>query len=113
MMDVFLLASYGEGLPNVLLEAQWAGTPVVATDVGGARETVEPGGTGWMIPGDSAADMAGVIKWLYEHPEILEIARKRAPQWVREQFGVEHMLDQTLKTYALSPLPPREGADPH
>ena len=49
IMDVFLLASFGEGLPNVLLEAQWVGTPVVVTDVGGAKEAVEPGVTGWPI----------------------------------------------------------------
>jgi glycosyltransferase involved in cell wall biosynthesis len=77
---------------------------VVATDVGGARETVDPGVTGWMIPGDSAADLAATITWLYEHPEILEIARKKAPQWVREQFGIERMLDETLQAYDFAPL---------
>ncbi len=36
-MDVLLLCSKVEGLPNVLIEAQWVGTPVVASDVGGVR----------------------------------------------------------------------------
>jgi glycosyltransferase involved in cell wall biosynthesis len=39
-MDVFLLASRAEGLPNVIIEAQHAGLPVVAADVGGTAEAI-------------------------------------------------------------------------
>ena len=104
IMDVFLLASFGEGLPNVLLEAQWVGTPVVVTDVGGAKEAVEPGITGWPIATSSADELAIKIKWLHDNPAILESARRRGPEWVREQFGVERMVTDTLKAYALPQL---------
>jgi len=40
-LDVFLLTSHGEGVLNVVLEAQWAGTPVVATKAGGVAEALE------------------------------------------------------------------------
>src|SRR4029078_4819216 len=46
-MDVVLLTSRHEGLPNVLLEAQSLGVPVVAPDVGGMSEVVAHGVTGW------------------------------------------------------------------
>ena len=78
IMDVFLLASFGEGLPNVLLEAQWVGTPVVVTDVGGAKEAVEPGITGWPIATNSAAELAARIKWLHDNPTVLKAARVEA-----------------------------------
>ena len=117
IMDVFLLASFGEGLPNVLLEAQWVGTPVVVTDVGGAKEAVEPGVTGWPIATNSASELAAKIKWLYDNAAILEAARRRGPEWVREQFGVDRMLADTLKAYALPHLiavqPPEEAAAGH
>src|SRR4029079_11097706 len=58
MMDVVLLASRHEGLPNVLLEAQSLGVPVVAPDVGGMAEVVEHGVTGWVIPDADAAALA-------------------------------------------------------
>ncbi|MEL7337649.1 MAG: glycosyltransferase family 4 protein, partial [Planctomycetota bacterium] len=43
-----VLPSHGEGLPLAILEAMMCGRPVVATDVGGTREIVEEGRTGWI-----------------------------------------------------------------
>ena len=51
---VFALSSAYEPLGIAALEAMAAGLPVVATDVGGLREVVRPGETGWLVPqGDS------------------------------------------------------------
>lgn len=47
--DALLLMSVREGMPNVVLESMACGTPVVATDVGGIPELVEPGVTGYVI----------------------------------------------------------------
>ncbi len=48
--DLLLLASIEEGMPNVLLEAMAAGTPQVATRVGGVAEAMEDGVTGFTVP---------------------------------------------------------------
>lgn len=48
--DVCVLPSYREGLPNSLLEAAASGLPVVATDINGCNEVVEPGRTGLLVP---------------------------------------------------------------
>ena len=45
-LDLFMLTSRVEGLPNSLIEAQLAGVPVVTADVGGAGETFEDGSSG-------------------------------------------------------------------
>jgi glycosyltransferase involved in cell wall biosynthesis len=99
MMDVLLLTSRGEGLPNVLLEAQWVGTPVVTTDVGGAKEAIEPAVTGWAVASDRAIDVARQIACLHGNPVLLAEARNRAPAYVREKFGVARMISQTMKVY--------------
>ena len=84
IMDVFLLTSFGEGLPNVLLEAQWVGTPVVVTDVGGAKEALDPEVTGWAIDTDDPHHLAARIKWLHDNPAMLQAIRIKGPQWVRQ-----------------------------
>jgi glycosyltransferase involved in cell wall biosynthesis len=52
--DAFVLPSYTEGLPNVVLEASAARVPVVATAVGGTPEALEDGQGGFLVsPGDA------------------------------------------------------------
>jgi glycosyltransferase involved in cell wall biosynthesis len=48
--DIFVLPSYFEGLPNVLLEAASSGLPLVATDIGGNRDIIEDGFCGFLYP---------------------------------------------------------------
>mgnify|MGYP001254024940 CR=1 FL=1 len=56
--DVLALPSLSEGRPNVVLEAQACGIPVVATRVGGTPELVRDGQTGLLVEPGSAASMA-------------------------------------------------------
>ena len=64
-----------EGLPNVLLEAQWVGTPVVTTDAGGAKEAIDPGVTGWCVSSTQPIDLAHHIIALHRDEAALAEAR--------------------------------------
>jgi glycosyltransferase involved in cell wall biosynthesis len=59
--QVFLLSSISEGIALTLLEAMAAGLPVVATDVGGNREVVEPTVTGFLVPHRAPDELAAAI----------------------------------------------------
>jgi glycosyltransferase involved in cell wall biosynthesis len=59
--DLFVLPSFTEGMPNVILEAFAASVPVVATDAGGTSELVEDGRTGFLVPPGDAVALAGRI----------------------------------------------------
>src|SRR5437879_5602582 len=52
---------FPEGFGRVIIEAQAMGRPVVATDHGGARETIVPGATGWLAPPRDPAALAAAI----------------------------------------------------
>ncbi|HET8781454.1 MAG TPA: glycosyltransferase family 4 protein, partial [Pyrinomonadaceae bacterium] len=59
--DVCVLSSSSEGFSNAILEYMAAGRPVVATDVGGAREAVVHGVTGYLVPTGDHDQMADHI----------------------------------------------------
>ncbi len=66
---VFALASHYEPLGIAAIEAMAAGLPVVATDVGGLPELVEPGVTGELFPKGDAAALARILTGLLTDPE--------------------------------------------
>jgi len=67
-LDVFVLPSLTEGLPNVVLEAMAAARPVVATAVGGVPEVVEDGTSGLLTPPGDAGALAAAVARLLDDP---------------------------------------------
>jgi glycosyltransferase involved in cell wall biosynthesis/tetratricopeptide (TPR) repeat protein len=101
MMNVVMLTSRHEGLPNVLLEAQSLGIPVVAPDVGGMSEVVEQGITGWTIRDADANSLAERVLYCLQDEAWRQVAVERAPRFVRDRFGVATMLRRNLEVYGI------------
>jgi glycosyltransferase involved in cell wall biosynthesis len=68
-LDLFVLPSFTEGMPNVILEAFAAAVPVVATAVGGTPELVEDEQTGFLVPPGDATALASRILDALVSPE--------------------------------------------
>ena len=83
-LDIFLMTSLTEGMPNTVLEAMALEVPVVSTDVGGLSELVAVGQTGLLeAVGDVDALAAAVIKLLVDEKlrkQFSESARQRIEQ---------------------------------
>jgi glycosyltransferase involved in cell wall biosynthesis/cytochrome c-type biogenesis protein CcmH/NrfG len=102
MMDALLLTSRVEGCPNVLLEAQAMGLPVVAPAVGGAPETVDHGRTGWIV--DAAADglaerLAERLVYCLSDEDWRARAASAGPAFIERRHGLNSALDATLDAY--------------
>jgi len=65
-----VLASFGEGLPVVIMEAMAMGRPVVSTDVGGVSELVVDGDTGWLAPSGDPERLAEAMRRALETPDL-------------------------------------------
>jgi glycosyltransferase involved in cell wall biosynthesis len=98
-LDVFAFPSLFEGLCLAVIEAQAAGVPVVATPVGGIRETVVDGETGLLVPTRDPAALAAAIRRLLEDRTVAEAMAAEARRRVRERFSIERMVGETLSLY--------------
>jgi glycosyltransferase involved in cell wall biosynthesis len=98
--DGFVLSSLWEGLPNVVMEALAAGTPVVATQVGGVGELVEDGRSGYMVPPRDPAALADAMRRLMDAP-LEERVRMglRGRAHMEREYGVEPITDMWESLY--------------
>jgi glycosyltransferase involved in cell wall biosynthesis len=95
--DLFVLATQtrcghravGEGFGLVLLEAQAAGTPVIAPAYGGSREAYVEGVTGVAPPDESAEALTRTLHDLLKDPARLARMGRHAAQWTRQAFAPE------------------------
>ncbi|HYZ78543.1 MAG TPA: glycosyltransferase [Gaiellaceae bacterium] len=101
--DVFAFPSLFEGLCLAVIEAQAAGVPVVATPVGGIRETVVDGETGLLVPTRDPPALAAAIRRLLEDRPAAEAMAIEARRRVRERFSTERMVEATLHLYGTPP----------
>jgi glycosyltransferase involved in cell wall biosynthesis len=90
-----------EGFGRVPIEAQAMGRPIVATDHGGARETVVRGETGWLVkPGDSTELMKAIAEALSLGPAQRAVLATRAMAHIAAHFTKARMADETMNVYA-------------
>jgi len=90
--DVFVLSSREEGIPNALLEAMAAGRPAVVTDVGGNREVLRDGDTGWIVPAQSPAALADALAAVLGDPAEARRRGERARADTHERHSIDAMV---------------------
>lgn len=97
--DLLVLASLHEGLPNAVMEAMAAGVPVVATAVGGTKELISDGETGYLAPSANSPALAERIVFALSdeahREEIISAARRK----ITSAFGIERMVESVEALY--------------
>jgi glycosyltransferase involved in cell wall biosynthesis len=98
-IDVLVFPSYREGLPNVPLEAQALGVPVVAYGATGTVDAVIDGETGILVSVGSIVGLAdGVAELVSDRSRMVEMG-ERGREWVRGEFAPERIWDELLLNY--------------
>ena len=110
--DVFVHVARTEGLPQVLTEAQAAGLPIVATDVGGVRAGLGGGAEAFLVPPDDPEALAGAITRVASDGDLravfteLGLARARALTLERQAARVAAFISGSG-----APVPGKSGEE--
>ncbi|TGP44363.1 glycosyltransferase family 1 protein [bacterium M00.F.Ca.ET.230.01.1.1] len=100
MADLFAFPTqYREGVPRVLLEAGLAGLPIVASDMPGCNEVVEPGWNGYLFPaGDADALASKINQVLADRPKGAAMGA-RSIEFVKQHFALPLVVAQYCDLY--------------
>ena len=99
-MDVFVLPSKSEGLPNTVLEAMCAGLPVVGSNVGGIPGVVDDGRSGFMFTSGDGRDLALKLEQLITNPILRRDMGACGRRIVETRFSLARMVEGYEKMYA-------------
>ena len=86
--DIFVMSSFAEGLPVVLMEAMATGVPVVATQIAGISELVEHQVNGYLVPPGDSISLSDHIDILLNNPDIRALFGTNARKKVKGEFNI-------------------------
>lgn len=99
LSDIFVLPTLGEALPTVLAEAMAAQKPIVASNVGGVPEMVEPGRNGLLVPPADPASLAEVCLQLLQNKDQAQAMGRTGREIVERCFNVRQQGQHLAKLY--------------
>lgn len=97
--QLYLLVSHWEGFPRSILEALRGGLPVIASDVGGVREAVIDGETGFVVPENDDVLLADRLKQLIQDAELRATMGQAAREHYEAHFTFDRLVGETLSLY--------------
>lgn len=100
--DLVMHLARMEGLPNVLIEAQLAGVPVLATPAGGTAEVVAHGETGFVLSdaeNPQVTDVADVLTGLLANPTRCKAMGAKAQSIATPRFLIDKIIDRTARLF--------------
>ena len=90
--DVFVLPTWREGFPNVVIEAMAAGLPVVATPVGAIPEAIEDGKSGLLVPVNDTTALEAALRRLIDDPTLRRTLGAAARERAVAMFSLESVV---------------------
>ncbi len=97
-LDLFVLPSLWEGFPTVILESMVCKVPVIATDIPGTRELIQPNHNGWLVPPENPPALADAIIEALGNPKLRTTFSDQAAQDV-QSFTIDHIAEEYRLLY--------------
>ncbi len=97
--DLFVLASFAEGLPVVLMEAMSSGLAVIATQINGIPELIENEVTGLLVPPANVELLKLAIIRLMDHPDLAANMAEAARKKVEQRFNLDTNIEKLAKIF--------------
>ncbi len=96
----FVLPSFAEGLPVVIMEAFALARPVISSYIAGIPELIKPGENGWLVPASSVEDLVMALNQVIDLPtDTLNKMGRQGRQKVIEQHSVDKEADKLQKLF--------------
>ncbi|HEX4997628.1 MAG TPA: glycosyltransferase [Terriglobia bacterium] len=98
-MDIGVLCTFSEGIPNAIMEFMAAGRPVIVTDGGGSRELVVDRVVGFLAPPRNPAAVAERIELLLDNPDTARQMGMTGRKRIEQHFSLKALADSHLRLY--------------
>jgi glycosyltransferase involved in cell wall biosynthesis len=98
-INIFVMPSIAEGLPNALLEAMAMGKPIVTTEVGGIPEIVKNGFNGLLVPPRDTVSLSKAIKELISNDQLAAKLGQAARDLVRDNLSIKAIAQKWQSIY--------------
>ncbi|XQW85362.1 glycosyltransferase family 4 protein [Thalassotalea piscium] len=98
--DIFIQPSIEEAFGLVFAEAGAKGKPAIATKVGGIKEIIVDGETGYLVPPASPENLAQALQKLLESEDERTLLGDNAYQRIATQFSIDNMVNKYLSIFS-------------
>lgn len=97
--NIFLLLSYSEGLPNVLLEAASSGLPIITTDIPGSRDLVENNVNGKVVSLNNNVEIQDSIKFFIKNKNRVNDMGKKSRELIEKKYDIKIISEKYIELY--------------
>lgn len=99
LADIFVLASFAEGLPVALMEAMALGVPCVSTTIAAIPELIDHGGNGLLVSPSNVPALSDALRRLAEDIDLRRKLSRRARATVEAHYNLAQNLDLLAATW--------------
>ncbi|MBX2931869.1 MAG: glycosyltransferase [Chitinophagaceae bacterium] len=98
-LDIVMLTSLNEGTPLSIIEAQLCGKPVIATDVGGVKDTFLPSKSGFLVEGYEKENYIQPLLQLVNDTQLMQQMSDEAVKFATHNFAKQKEVEAVKELY--------------